>query len=205
MYAQHWGLVDIPFQSTIDQRWFYEGPSHEEAVARLLFIVEQHRRLGVLVGEAGTGKSMLLAVLKRAVQRAQGQVINVNVAGRSGDEVVWELAAGLRHSPRPDDPPVGGTSARGRGGSVEQAGTGRASRTGLRALNLTGHRTDEFRARRGHPAAVWKYRPPRIEVTAAEPDPARTTANASSFACWVFNSFAPRSVRTGVRGTMFDR
>ncbi|TWU13086.1 hypothetical protein CA54_19120 [Symmachiella macrocystis] len=105
MYAQHWGLVDIPFQSTIDQRWFYEGPSHEEAVARLLFIVEQHRRLGVLVGEAGTGKSMLLAVLKRAVQRAQGQVVHVNVAGRSGEEVVWELAAGLRLSPRPDDPP----------------------------------------------------------------------------------------------------
>ena len=83
-----------------------KGPSHEEAVARLLFIVEQHRRLGLLVGDAGTGKSMLLAVLKRAVQQSQGEVIDVNVAGRTGDEVVWELAAGLRLSPRMDENPA---------------------------------------------------------------------------------------------------
>ena len=88
MYARHWGLVDIPFQSTVDRRWFYEGPSHEEALARLLFLVEQHRRLGLLIGAAGTGKTMLLSVLQRSAAQAQTEVVDVNVAGRSGNEVV---------------------------------------------------------------------------------------------------------------------
>ncbi len=106
MYARHWGLVDIPFQSTVDRRWFYEGPSHEEALARLLFLVEQHRRLGLLIGAAGTGKTMLLSVLQRSAAQAQTEVVDVNVAGRSGNEVVWELAAKLRLNPRSDETPA---------------------------------------------------------------------------------------------------
>ena len=106
MYAQHWGLVDIPFQSTIDRRWFYAGPTHEEALARLLFLVEQHRRCGVLSGAGGTGKSMLLSVLKKAVRHAQGEVCELDASGRCADELVWELAAQLRLSPRKDDRPL---------------------------------------------------------------------------------------------------
>ena len=71
MYAQYWGLVDIPFHSTVDMRWFFEGPTHEEALARLLFLLEQHRRFGLIVGPIGTGKSLLLSVAAKTVRPAQ--------------------------------------------------------------------------------------------------------------------------------------
>ncbi len=100
MYAQHWGLVDVPFQSAIDRRWFYEGPSHEEALARLLFLVEQHRRCGLLSSDPGMGKSMLLALLKRAVEQAQGEVARIDLAGRTSEEVVFDLATGLKMNPQ---------------------------------------------------------------------------------------------------------
>lgn len=103
MYAHHWGLVDIPFRSTIDRRWFYEGPTHEEALARLLFLVEQRRRCGLLIGQAGTGKSMLLSVLKRAVHLARSRFVEIDLAGKNSTELVWELAAGLRLDPRDSD------------------------------------------------------------------------------------------------------
>lgn len=103
MHAQYWGLVDIPFQSTIDRRWFYEGPTHEEALARLLFLVEQRRRCGLLAGSAGTGKSMLLSVLKHAVKHAQGEAVAIDLVGMDATDLLWELASQLRLSPQADD------------------------------------------------------------------------------------------------------
>jgi len=103
MYAHYWGLVDSPFQSTIDTRWFYEGSSHEESLARLLFLVEQQRRCGVLVGEGGTGKSLLLSVLKRTAAQAYHDVIELDLTAKSADEMVWDLAAELRLNPLPEE------------------------------------------------------------------------------------------------------
>src|SRR5258708_39747529 len=31
MYANYWGLAEIPFKNTLDTRWFYESSGHEEA------------------------------------------------------------------------------------------------------------------------------------------------------------------------------
>jgi len=92
MYAQYWGLVDTPFANHVDGRWFYDSPLHEEALARLLFLIEQHRRCGVLFGAAGTGKSMLLHVLARQVRRSQRQLAVIDLLGRTGHELLWELA-----------------------------------------------------------------------------------------------------------------
>ena len=62
MYASHWGLRESPFRNCLDPHCFYQSPTHEEALARLHFLVEQHRRLGLLLGPDGSGKSLLLEV-----------------------------------------------------------------------------------------------------------------------------------------------
>ncbi len=69
MYANYWGLAEIPFRNTIETRWFYESPGHEEALARLIFLIEQRRRCGVLSGPAGSGKSLVLELLRRETLR----------------------------------------------------------------------------------------------------------------------------------------
>ena len=69
MYQSHWGLRESPFRNCLDPQSFYQSPTHEEALARLHFLVEQHRRLGLLLGPAGSGKSLLLEVFAAATRR----------------------------------------------------------------------------------------------------------------------------------------
>jgi type II secretory pathway predicted ATPase ExeA len=103
MYADYWGLSEIPFKNTIDLRWYYESPGHEEALARLLFLIEQHRRCGVLWGPSGTGKSLLLELLRREAARNGGEIALVDVLGHGSREMLWELLAGLGLAPAIDD------------------------------------------------------------------------------------------------------
>jgi general secretion pathway protein A len=104
MYANYWGLTDVPFRNTLDTRWFYSSPTHEEALARLLFLVENHRRCGVLSGAAGVGKSLLLTVLRRDAARIGSEVARVDLFGRTGLEMLWEIVAELGVPAGPDEP-----------------------------------------------------------------------------------------------------
>lgn len=99
MYAQYWGLAESPFQNTLDSRWFHESPGHEEAIARLQYIIEERRQCGVLLGGAGTGKSLILERLQRELVRTQREVALVNLQGRSVHELLWETAANLGLAP----------------------------------------------------------------------------------------------------------
>jgi len=105
MYANYWGLAEIPFRNTLETRWFYESPGHEEALARLIFLVEQRRRCGVLSGPAGSGKSLVLELLRRETLRTGAEVAAVDLIGLSSREMCWEILASLGRSPGIDDSP----------------------------------------------------------------------------------------------------
>ncbi len=63
MYEQclnYLGLREDPFHISPDPHFYYSTPSHESALAELLFGIETRQGLMVLTGEAGTGKTILL-------------------------------------------------------------------------------------------------------------------------------------------------
>jgi general secretion pathway protein A len=70
MYYAHWGLRESPFPAGNDPDFFYQGLVHEEALARLHYLVEQRRRLGLLIGPSGSGKTLLLELAARQWRRA---------------------------------------------------------------------------------------------------------------------------------------
>jgi len=92
MYAPYWRLSDTPFTSRVDPRAYVETPAHEEAMARLLYLIEQRRHCGVLLGERGSGKSMLFQTLARHLRRTQTTVIAEDLLGLGGLEVAWNIA-----------------------------------------------------------------------------------------------------------------
>jgi type II secretory pathway predicted ATPase ExeA len=101
MYQSHWGLDEAPFRTDLDPRFFYQGPTHDEALARLQFLVEQRRRLGLLLGEHGSGKSLLLLVFAREIRRLGLPVAYLNLLGVEPGEFPAMLAAHLGlNSPR---------------------------------------------------------------------------------------------------------
>lgn len=102
MYLSYWGLAESPFRATLDERFFHQGLAREEALARLHFLVDDHRTCGLLLGAAGSGKSMLLDVFSRQLPAFDTQRALVNLAGIDLHEFLWLASGqlGVEASPR---------------------------------------------------------------------------------------------------------
>ena len=95
MYQAYWGLAKSPFRGHLDPRSFYQGPSQDEALARLHFLVEERRSLGLVLGPAGSGKSMLLEVFAKELGIVHRERALVSLLGTSRSELLWLLAGQL--------------------------------------------------------------------------------------------------------------
>jgi type II secretory pathway predicted ATPase ExeA len=63
MYQSHFGLRQRPFRSTPDPASYYPATSHEDALHQLRQAVADDEPLALLIGEPGTGKTLLAAQL----------------------------------------------------------------------------------------------------------------------------------------------
>jgi type II secretory pathway predicted ATPase ExeA len=100
MQLEHWQLAESPFSTLLDTRHYYPSASHDEALARLEYLVDARRRLGVLVGEGGIGKSLVLRTAAEQLARSGAAVATIDVAGAGTREFLWQLAAALGAAPR---------------------------------------------------------------------------------------------------------
>lgn len=103
MYQSHWGLQESPFRGVTDPRYFYCSPTHDEALARLSFLVEHHRRLGLLLGVPGSGKTLLMQVFARQLKAAGCHVALLSLMSLDLRATLWELATQLYLHPREQD------------------------------------------------------------------------------------------------------
>lgn len=95
MYLAYWGLDHSPFQANFDPRFFEQAPTQEEALARLHFLVEENRSIGLLLGETGVGKTFLLKTLAAELGRVGKQVALINLTALSVDDLLWQIAGEL--------------------------------------------------------------------------------------------------------------
>lgn len=100
MYQNYWGLKHKPFIARCDDRWASGG--EREALARLSYLVEERHRLGVVLGPAGGGKSLLLERCAGQLRSNGCQVARVDLLGREPRELLWLLAAGWAVNPESD-------------------------------------------------------------------------------------------------------
>src|ERR1700752_1155448 len=63
MYLTFYGLTEKPFNSTPDPKFLYLSPGHREALAQLIYGIQERKGFIVLTGEIGTGKTTLLRTL----------------------------------------------------------------------------------------------------------------------------------------------
>lgn len=100
-----WGLEHSPFTNGKGEPVFFAGLPQQEALARLRFLVHNGRRLGLVLGEAGGGKSLLLELFDQECCTENWSVARLNLLGISVREFHWQLALGLRACPRSSDDP----------------------------------------------------------------------------------------------------
>jgi general secretion pathway protein A len=103
MHATHWGLEKPPFPAGNAEPVFYAGLPQQEASARMRFLVHNQRRLGLMLGEAGWGKSFLLSLFAEEAAREGWHDAEINLLGLTVREFYWQLAARLRANPRSTD------------------------------------------------------------------------------------------------------
>lgn len=81
MYQQFFGLVDLPFELTPNPRFLFLPPQHQEALSALTYALRYRKPLTVLTGDAGLGKTTLLAAaLSRLDVRPARTVVIKNPA-----------------------------------------------------------------------------------------------------------------------------
>ncbi len=103
MYQSHWGLERPPFPSGLNSQMFYEGVNQREALARLRFLVGQDRRLGLVLGEPGLGKSLLLEVVADQLRPLGHAIATIDLLGISAREFYGQLATQLGARARVED------------------------------------------------------------------------------------------------------
>ena len=63
MYLNHFGLKEKPFEITVDPRFLYLSETHKEALAHLVYAVQEKKGFAVITGDVGTGKTTLVQTL----------------------------------------------------------------------------------------------------------------------------------------------
>jgi len=99
----YWGLRESPFRDVGNPAFFFASPTHDEALARLQFLAESHRNVGILSGCDGSGKSLLLAVFGRQLREQGRTVCATSLLGQDLRGFLWTVAAGLGTNPRNAD------------------------------------------------------------------------------------------------------
>jgi len=73
MYESHWKLHQRPFEDGAHPEFYYPAQSHQTALLKLRYLIDQHKGIGVIAGEHGLGKSYLTHVLEAEIQQAGGE------------------------------------------------------------------------------------------------------------------------------------
>jgi general secretion pathway protein A len=94
MYEAYWGLRTNPFRGEAGGESYVASPVHDEALARLHYLVEANHRLGLLLGPSGSGKSFMLAIAAQQWRSVGANVTQTSLLARDGREVLWSIASG---------------------------------------------------------------------------------------------------------------
>ena len=63
MYLKFFGLTERPFELTPDPKFLFLTPGHREALAQLIYGIQEQKGFILMTGEVGTGKTTLLRTL----------------------------------------------------------------------------------------------------------------------------------------------
>jgi general secretion pathway protein A len=102
MYLEAWGPPASPY-SVAPASAPFRTPAFEEALARLHYLVDARRRLGLLLGSAGSGKTVVLETFARELARRPLRVARVPLCGLESREFLWAVAAELGLGPGRND------------------------------------------------------------------------------------------------------
>jgi len=90
-------MRQAPFEANSEAQFFYESDAHGEALARLLYLVsDRGMGIGALTGEIGSGKTMILNVLRSRLRKDLYTIIKIHTAHLPFEHILTEINHQLR-------------------------------------------------------------------------------------------------------------
>lgn len=102
MYAEFYGLSEMPFRLTPDSRFFFPSSEHSRALSHLVFGLAQQEGFIIVTGEVGAGKTMLLERLWERLDRDAYLIARIDTAQVPADDLLRLAAAGFGAGPAAD-------------------------------------------------------------------------------------------------------
>ena len=108
MYENYWQLEQNPFENDVDPQFYYRSETHQAALLKLRYLVENRKGIGVLTGASGVGKSFLTQVLAQQISGTIGPFIPIRFPNFSPAELMAYLAVELGADPNKIGSETGG-------------------------------------------------------------------------------------------------
>lgn len=92
MYESYWQLDQKPFENAADPQFYFPGETHQSALLKLRYAVENRLGGALLCGAAGTGKTYLLSMLRESLDESCTPFIHLVYPQMSPAELLAYLA-----------------------------------------------------------------------------------------------------------------
>jgi general secretion pathway protein A len=92
MYESYWQLDQKPFENSADPQFYFPGETHQAALLKLRYAVENRRGGALLSGAAGTGKTFILSMLREALDESYTPFIHLVYPQMAPAELLAYLA-----------------------------------------------------------------------------------------------------------------
>ena len=101
MYCEFFKLVEEPFNMAPDPKFLYLSQDHRDELAGLTYGIMSRKRLMLLTGDIGTGKTTLIATILKHIPSNRSQFSVVSNTTLTPSEVVEAalLSFGVREVP----------------------------------------------------------------------------------------------------------
>lgn len=100
MYTAFWKLREQPFRNEFRPSFYFPSGSHQAALLKVRYAVEQRHASALLVGPAGTGKSFVMELLSAAIPESYQPIVRKTALFDDPEAFLVDLAEELGASPR---------------------------------------------------------------------------------------------------------
>lgn len=100
MYERYWQLDSNPFENDADPKAFFRSETHQAALLKLRYLIENRKGVGLVAGGTGLGKSYLTRMLARQMDEQCRPWVNLVFPQMAPAELLAYLAVELGADPQ---------------------------------------------------------------------------------------------------------